>query len=111
MSPGVITIRVDICHDCPAPCAWQRDATAHANPCAACPSHRWGQWDCASATTSAAQPSLPAPAGVTSPAGLRGLGDLVAFVAEPIARAIGMDKAKCGCAQRRQALNKLLPFG
>lgn len=47
MSPGVIQVRADICSDCPTPCAWQRDARAHAEPCAACPIGRWGEWgDC-----------------------------------------------------------------
>jgi hypothetical protein len=43
-----------------------------------------------------------------------GLGDLVAKVAQPIARAIdavaGTDLANCtGCAQRKAALNKIVP--
>jgi hypothetical protein len=42
---------------------------------------------------------------------LRGLGDLVAVAANPIARMIGLDKSKCGCAKRQEALNKFLPFG
>ena len=41
---------------------------------------------------------------------MRGLGDLVAKVADPIARAIGLDKSKCGCAKRQEALNRLVPF-
>lgn len=41
---------------------------------------------------------------------MRGLGDLIAKVADPIARAIGLDKAKCGCAKRQEALNKAVPF-
>lgn len=111
MNPGVIQVRADICHDCPSPCAWQRDATAHSNPCASCRLGRWGNWECASPTTSASPPSLPAPAGVTSPTGMRGLGDLIAVFAEPIARAVNWDKATCGCGRRQDALNRLLPFG
>ena len=47
--------------------------------------------------------------------GLRGLGDLVAKVAQPIARAIdkvaGTNLKDCaGCAKRRNALNAILPF-
>jgi len=44
------------------------------------------------------------------PEKLRGLGDLVAKIADPIAKAVGIDKAKCGCAKRQETLNQLLPF-
>jgi hypothetical protein len=45
----------------------------------------------------------------------RGLGDVVAAVAQPIARAIdrvaGTDIKHCaGCAGRRDSLNRLVPF-
>ena len=109
MSPGVVQVRADICGDCPTPCALQRDPAAHADPCASCPLSppRWGPWDC---SPSAPPPSLPAPGGDTAPAGMRGLGDLVALVADPIGRALGLDKAKCGCAARQDALNRAVPF-
>ena len=53
----------------------------------------------------AAQPAPPKP---------RGLGDLVALLAEPIARAsdaaLGTHLVGCNsCAERRAALNKLVP--
>lgn len=41
---------------------------------------------------------------------MRGLGDLVAKIADPIAKVINLDKAKCGCAARQQKLNELVPF-
>jgi hypothetical protein len=41
---------------------------------------------------------------------MRGLGDLVAKMANPIGKIIGLDKSKCGCAKRQDALNRLLPF-
>jgi hypothetical protein len=41
---------------------------------------------------------------------MRGLGDAVAVIANPIAKIIGLDKSKCGCAARQEALNKLVPF-
>lgn len=44
------------------------------------------------------------------PANLRGLGDLVALVAEPIARAVNLNKSKCGCAKRQEWLNAKVPF-
>lgn len=98
---GVIQIRRDICGDCATPCANLPDA---AHPCSACPLNQWGQWGaCNSADT-------PAPVGVTTAAPLRGLGDLVAKIAEPIAAAIGLDKSKCGCAKRQATLNRIFPF-
>lgn len=41
--------------------------------------------------------------------GYRGLGDLVAVVAEPVARVLGVRKCG-GCEKRQEALNKLVPF-
>ena len=41
---------------------------------------------------------------------MRGLGDLVAKIAEPIARVINLDKSSCGCAKRQEWLNKAVPF-
>lgn len=42
---------------------------------------------------------------------MRGLGDLVAKVADPIAKAIHLDKSKCGCVKRQEWLNAKVPFG
>lgn len=109
ISSRFIQVRADICGDCPTPCERQRDGAFHATPCAACPLRRWSTWG---ACTGSAQPapSLPAPGGVTAPTGLRGLGDAIAVVADPIARIIGLDKSKCGCAARQERLNQLVPF-
>jgi hypothetical protein len=41
---------------------------------------------------------------------MRGLGDLVAKIADPIARVINLDKSSCGCAKRQEWLNKAVPF-
>jgi hypothetical protein len=50
---------------------------------------------------------------------IRGVGDIVAKVATPIARALGMPcidpathqlKPESGCAKRKKALNKAFPF-
>ena len=99
MSPGVIQVRADICGDCPTPCEWQRDSGKHRDPCATCPIRRWSQWgDCYVGDV-----EKPAPK-------FRGLGDVVAFVADPVAKVIGLDKAKCGCAKRQEALNHMVPF-
>lgn len=95
MSPGVAIVRADICRDCPTPCARRLDTEAHRDPCAACGIGRWGKHDCGS--------MAPAPR-------LRGLGDAVAIVADPIARVLRLDPAKCGCAKRREKLNRLVPF-
>lgn len=101
MSPGVIQVRADICADCPTPCGWQYDAARHADKCAACHLRRWSAWGACDENTN---PSTP------PPAKMRGLGDLVAKIADPIAKAINLDKAKCGCAARQQRLNELVPF-
>jgi hypothetical protein len=58
---------------------------------------------CDLATNSITHPAV-------SQTGLRGLGDAVAVIANPIAKIIGLDKSKCGCAARQEALNKLVPF-
>lgn len=42
-------------------------------------------------------------------AGYFGAGDLVAAVAKPVARAVGMDERDCGCAGRQAALNQAFP--
>lgn len=91
---GVIQVRTDICGDCPTPCSPRPDP---ASPCSACAIKRWGTWGACS------------PEAVKS-APMRGLGDLVAKFADPIAKAIGMDKTKCGCAGRQAALNARFPF-
>ena len=41
---------------------------------------------------------------------MRGLGDLVAKMADPIARAIHLDKSSCGCVKKQEWLNKAVPF-
>jgi hypothetical protein len=41
---------------------------------------------------------------------LRGLGDAIAVIAEPIAKVLKLDKAKCGCAKRQATLNRIFPF-
>lgn len=47
---------------------------------------------------------------------IKGLGDLVALAAQPVAKTIdailGTDLKKCGgCARRREKLNTAVPFG
>ena len=94
MSPGVAVVRSDICKDCPTPCTRQHDAEAHRDPCAACGIGRWGKHDCGGGT----------------PTEIRGLGDVVAIIASPIARILHIDPAKCGCKARQERLNALVPL-
>jgi len=102
MDHEVITIRRDICKDCARACD-VRDTIDHADPCAACPERIWhAHGNC--------DPASPAP--------LRGLGDAVALVAQPIARMIDAatghrtNVASCGgCKARQAALNRVVPFG
>lgn len=105
MSPNAIQVRADICEACPTPCERQRDAAFHATPCAACPASppRWNQYgECPDDAI------VPPPPATSAP--MRGLGDLVAKVADPIAKMVNLDKSKCGCDKRREALNKWMPF-
>lgn len=97
---GVITVRRDICAACPTPCGLALDLAA---PCSRCPlpRKRWGTWGACKDDAAATPPP---------PAKMRGLGDLIAVVANPIARAIRLDKSKCGCSRRQDALNKAVPF-
>jgi hypothetical protein len=56
------------------------------------------------------RPDLMPPTEATKAAPMRGLGDLVAKIADPIARVIGLDKSTCKCGQRQAALNAAFPF-
>jgi hypothetical protein len=47
---------------------------------------------------------------INQPAKLQGLGDLVAKIANPIAKAVGLNKSKCGCQKRQEWLNQAVPF-
>ena len=109
---AVQRIRADICSRCPMPCEHQQNPEWHATACAVCPrSHdeypqRWHTWG-------ACDESAP-------PAELRGLGDAVAVVAQPIARMIDAATASvgintnvqgCGGCNKRQAdWNQAVPF-
>ena len=101
MDAEIVTIRRDICQGCELACA-VRASIAHADPCAACPTNVWHAFGNCEASA-------------TPPTELRGLGDAVAVVAQPIARAIdralGTNVAGCGgCKARQAALNKVMPF-
>lgn len=97
---GPFLVRRSLCANCPTPCAAQGNAALYGDPCFACPlpQRRFGTYGQCKPTTRA-----------------RGLGDLVAAVAQPIAKAIdamaGTDIKNCGgCAKRRDVLNRLLPL-
>lgn len=99
MSPLEVQVRRDICQGCASPCPeHQAGQIAHADPCAECPRREWhAHGDCAEG----AEPPAEA-AGI-------GLGDAVAAVAQPIARAVdaltggGTHLATCGGCKARQA--------
>lgn len=95
---GVVEVRGEICARCLAPCVHQKAVTFQAQPCSACPINEWGQYGQCEAFS----------------APTRGLGDLVATIAQPIARTIdrlaGTNLANCGgCKERQAALNRILP--
>jgi hypothetical protein len=93
---GVIQVRVEICSKCETKCdEFRAGKIDHANPCHSCvESPR--KWD------------------VYGKCGNFGLGDAVAAIAQPIAKAIdsvaGTNIQQCGgCKKRQEALNKLVP--
>jgi hypothetical protein len=85
---------------CPTPCDKQNDVGFRIEGDNSCPIGRWQAFKTF----------------VKNPNRLRGLGDIVAAVAEPLAAAsdkILKTKIKgcSGCAKRREMLNHLIPFG
>jgi hypothetical protein len=90
----VIEVRNDICRDCSTPCPSRLD-TIHA--CSFCPVRKWGKYGNCEANL------VPCNE-------MRGLGDLVAKIAEPIAKVLHLDTNKCGCEQRKEWLNNKVPF-
>lgn len=97
----IFIARSEICATCPTPCDKQASEDFRRIACSQCP----------------LIPRLWGPVGLCKdgePSPTFGLGDLVARVANPIAKmsdaAFGTKLVGCGgCAQRREALNKLLP--
>lgn len=93
---GVIQVRQSLCTKCESKCdEFKAGSIDHANPCHFCPANpkKWGVY------------------GICSKFGL---GDAVAAIAQPIARAIdsvaGTNIQQCGgCKKRQEALNKLVP--
>ncbi len=93
---GVISVRLELCAKCAAPCEGYLHARIeHTDPCARCSAAppRWGEYGRCTQF---------------------GLGDAVAVIAQPIARtidrALGTRISECGgCKQRRAALNRIVP--
>lgn len=89
----VVEIRSEICSSCQTKCEMADDLEFKINPCSSCHIHKWGVYGrCKNF----------------------GLGDAVAAVAQPIAKAIdavaGTNVQGCGaCKKRQEALNKLIP--
>jgi hypothetical protein len=89
---GVVEIRKELCSECAG--------KAH-DPCASCEHGKWGQYE----TTGCDDPNRK----------IEGLGDIVASVAQPIARGIdavlGTNIQNCGgCKKRQQTLNEKFPL-
>ena len=96
---GVIEVRRELCETCPVPCPNQRALEFYGKAANACPLEipRWNRYGRRNRTPTN-----------------RGLGDMVASIAQPIARAIdsvaGTNIQQCGgCKKRQEALNKLVP--
>jgi hypothetical protein len=97
-----IEVRRLICSSCPTPCKNIPNVESRCSECPL-PIRRWGQYG---GCGNKPEENVLIPS--------RGLGDLVYFVANPIARVIdavaGTKVASCGsCAKRRAALNKIVP--
>lgn len=90
VAPVVLRYREAQCAACPAPCvAWQRGELALSEPAAACPIARW-------------------PASRAATRRMVGLGDVVAALAQPVAKLVG--KTDCaGCKKRKAKLNAAVP--
>ncbi len=91
--------RREICNACPTPCEFQKSQEFRAVAENACPQQKWQPF----LTFKRAEP-------------IKGAGDLVAAVAQPIAGAIDKVfktkvKTCSACAKRREMLNMLVPFG
>jgi hypothetical protein len=91
-----------MCTSCRTPCEYQNDVAFRTEGNNRCPIGRWMQYQTF----------------VKNLKAIRGAGDLVAKVAEPIAGVIDMMsrgktklKGCSACAKRKDMLNQLLPFG
>lgn len=97
---NIFNARSEQCVRCPTPCEFQKDEAFRTSGDNACPIGKWMDYKLY----------------VRNKAGMRGLGDAVAFLAEPIAGAldatVGTKLKGCSaCAKRKEMLNQLLPFG
>lgn len=93
---GVIEVRKELCHKCESKCEkFLLQKISHNDPCESCS-------------------KTPKAWNVYGKCELFGLGDAVAMVAQPIAKAIdavaGTNIQGCGgCKKRQEALNNLVP--
>jgi len=95
---NIFNYRRELCERCPTPCEFQLNETFRAEGENACPQNKWMAYQ------------------LFQRRKLKGAGDVVASVAEPIAGV--MDKVfktrlkGCSaCAKRKEMLNHLIPFG
>src|SRR5438128_2147209 len=94
---GVIDVRNELCREC---------VDKAGDPCAVCDHGRWGRYEAIGCD----DPNREVPTG---------LGDVVAAVATPIARALGLPcidpqtkqlRPESGCAKRKAKLNQKFPL-
>lgn len=95
---SILNYRAEVCRMCKTPCEFQKNEEWRSNNENQCPQSKWGKF-----LTFRKVP-------------MKGLGDLVAKFAEPIAGAVdavaGTKLKGCAaCAKRRQMMNHLVPFG
>lgn len=97
---NIVNHRRELCASCKAPCQFQNDVAFRTEASNVCPSNRWQAYLLFRRPTKEE---------------MKGLGDAVAKVAQPIAGAIDKVfktnvKGCSACAKRRDMLNQLLPF-
>ena len=121
---SVVQIRKTICYNCTTPCDdYRLGIINHGDPCQSCklvPMKFSEYGKCGQFLPNDAMPHIkPVVSQASVPITIQppfGLGDAVAMVAQPIARAIDSvsggrtNVAGCGgCKQRREALNRMVP--
>lgn len=95
---NIANYRRELCNGCKTPCEFQKDEAFRAEGDNACPIGKWGTYKLFVRNK------------------IKGAGDLVALVAQPIAGAIDKVfktkvKTCAACAKRKEMLNHLVPFG
>lgn len=121
---NILTYRKEQCRICPSPCEFQSNVEWLSEGANGCPKGRFMVWESFKRVPVVApvitqEVAIQEPTNTTEEAQIKarvfGLGDVVAAVAEPIAKAsdaVFKTKLKgcSSCRKRREMLNTLMPF-